>query len=172
MQWQRARRNPGSLFIDGAIVMNGQVPPVARRQISSKWTAYYTFVFPAIWILFFLYVGFSVGWPQGLIFIPIMIFGLLISHVIGGRLRVVHVDDRFLYVSNYREEIQIPLSDVNEIKEDSWINIHPVILHLSTPSSFGTQIRFMPKALWRVFFARSHPVVGELTELVAQAKGK
>jgi hypothetical protein len=148
--------------------MNDQAPSSARRKISSEWTAFYSFVFPATWIIFFLCVALSLGWPRGWIVTPIMIFGLLITYVLGGRLRVVHVDDRFLYVSNYRRQVQIPLSDVSKITENVLINVHPVTLHLSTPSSFGTRIRFMPKT-WQVFFFGSHPVVAELTELVAKA---
>lgn len=43
------------------------------------------------------------------------------------------------------------------------MNLHPVTVHLSAPSAFGTRIRFMPKT-WR--FWSSHPIVAELTELV------
>ena len=150
--------------------MNEYAPPVARRKISSNWTFFGTFVFPPIWILFFLCVALIVEWPRGALITLTMIFGLLISFTFRLRLRVVHVDDRFLYVSNHRKEIQIPLSDVHKITENVWINIHPVTVHLSTPSAFGTRIRFMPKT-WQVFSWSSHPIVAELTELVkANAK--
>ena len=147
--------------------MNEQAPP--RRKISSDWTAFYSIVFPTIWIILFGGISLSMGWPHGLIIAPVMIFGLLIWYVLSGRLRVVHVDDKFFYISNYRRHIRVPLSDVSKITENVLINIHPVTLHLSTPSPFGTRIRFMPQ-IWRVFFFASHPIVAELTELVAQAK--
>ena len=145
--------------------MNEHTPHVARRKISSNWTFFQAFVFPPIWILLLLGVLLIVEWPKGALIPLTMLFGLLIWVAFCHRLRVVHVDDRFLYVSNHRKEIQIPLSDVHEITENVWISLRPVTLHLSTPSAFGPRIRFMPKT-WQAFFWSSHPIVGELTELV------
>lgn len=150
--------------------MNEHTPHVARLKISSNWTFFQTFVLPPIWILLLLGVLLIVEWPRGALIPLTMLFGLLIWVAFCLRLRVVHVDDRFLYVSNHRKEIQIPLSDVHEITENVWISLRPVTLHLSTPSAFGTRIRFMPKT-WQVFSWSSHPIVAELTELVkASAK--
>jgi len=101
--------------------------------------------------------------------VPILIVGFSIWYVVAGRLLVVLVDDRFLYVSNYRKEIRIRLSDVSKVTENAFINIHPVTIQLSKRTDFGTRITFMPK-IWRVFFFGSHPVVAELNELVARAK--
>jgi hypothetical protein len=70
--------------------------------------------------------------------------------------------------ANYLKEISIPLSDVYDVTENFRVNIHPVTIHLKTPSAFGDKIRFMPQS--RVLWFGSHPVVGELKEL-ARSKG-
>lgn len=80
------------------------------------------------------------------------------------RLKKVSVDDNFLYVSNYQKEIAIPLSDIDDVTENLWVNIHPVTIHLKSSSEFGEKIVFMPTARYFAFFS-SHPVVSELREL-------
>ena len=76
-----------------------------------------------------------------------------------------------LVSSTFRETIRVPLRDIAEITENRWLNLHPVTLHLRRPSEFGEEIVFMPKVrpfgLWF-----SHPVVGELRELVARESGR
>jgi len=80
------------------------------------------------------------------------------------RLKEVSVDDDYLYVSNYLKEIAIPLSDIFDVKENRWINYHPVTIYLKSPSEFGDKIVFMPTVR---FFGgwSSHPVVAELKDL-------
>jgi hypothetical protein len=80
------------------------------------------------------------------------------------RLKEVSVDDDFLYVSNYLKEISIPLSQISDVTENIWLNIHPVTIHLKAPSEFGDKIVFMPKTRFFAFFS-SHPVVAELKRL-------
>lgn len=84
------------------------------------------------------------------------------------RLKEVSVDDDFLYVSNYLKEISIPLSNIYDVTENVWINIHPVTIHLSSPSEFGDKIIFMPKTRFFALFS-SHPVVKEL-KVLARSK--
>jgi len=80
------------------------------------------------------------------------------------RLKSVSIDGEFLHVSNYLKEIAIPLSNIYFVTENKWVNIHPVTIHLRTPSEFGNKITFMPKTRLFPFFG-SHPVVKELKAL-------
>jgi len=80
------------------------------------------------------------------------------------RLKEVSVDDHFLYVSNYLKEIIIPLSEIYDVTENVWVNIHPVTIRLKSPSEFGDKIVFMPTVRFFAMFS-SHPVVSELKEL-------
>ena len=151
------------------------------RTISSAQTFIMKVVFPILWISGFgfgtasLWLNFMHGQngapPPGA-----MKFMFLIMWLAGAafiiwscaRLKRVRVDDKHIYVSNYRREISIPLSYIADVTEIRWINIHPVTVHFRKDTEFGRSITFMPTiryfALWS-----SHPVVAELYQLSRQA---
>jgi hypothetical protein len=132
-------------------------------------------IFPALWIP-------GWGFATLMAFIssdadpgakPFLLFGWVVGSAFiywtGIRLKEVSVDDNFLYVSNYLKEVSIPLSDIYDVTENVWINIHPVTIHLKSPSDFGDKITFMPKTRFFAFFS-SHPVVRELKVLAARSR--
>jgi len=82
----------------------------------------------------------------------------------GIRLKEVSIDNDFLYVSNYLKEVSIPLSQIYDVTENRWVNIHPVTIHLNSPSEFGDKITFMPRTRFFALYS-SHPVVNELKAL-------
>jgi hypothetical protein len=79
-------------------------------------------------------------------------------------LKRVSVDDRFLYVSNYLDEVAIPLSDIASVKQSSWSRIRAVTIRLKSPTSFGNELRFMAKAEWKRAW-KEYEVVDELRRL-------
>ena len=83
-------------------------------------------------------------------------------------MRVV-LTDRELRISNYRREIVVPLSDVDEVTENRWVNVHPVTIQFIRRTDFGHRIVFMPKRRPFALFS-SHPIVAELRAAVAAAK--
>jgi hypothetical protein len=123
-------------------------------------------VFPTIWtILFGEVVGSGARYTApdvGVLLFWIAGAGLMWWHC--ARLKVVHVDDNFLYVSNFLKEIAVPLSDICDVTESLWSNVHPVTIHLKSPSEFGNKIVFMPTHRMFAFFS-SHPVVDEIKRL-------
>jgi len=144
--------------------------PFADR-LSSGMTFFYKFIFPVVWI-----GGFGTAtvamWVQPLFQGPHAAeplevrLGFLVAAIAGSafiywsciRLKKVSMDDRFLYVSDYATEIQVPLTQVCRVTENRWDNSHPVTIHFSSPTAFGEKITFMPTirlfGLWT-----SHPVV-------------
>ena len=137
-----------------------------RTRLSSIQTIFVKIIFPTIWTILFGEVvgaGAQQAGPN---------FGLLLFWIAGAvlmwwqcaRLKVVHVDDNFLYVSNFLKEIAIPLSDICDVTENRWSNVHPVTIHLASPSEFGNKIIFMPTQRMFAFFT-PHPVVGEIKRL-------
>jgi hypothetical protein len=152
-----------------------------QRTLSSSQTFFIKAVFPVLWV-----GGFAVGTlsmfllpgsngpgepPPGMkwIFLLLTILGTAFLYWTSIRLKRVRMDDQALYVSNYLEEIRIPLQDVREVTENRWINIHPVTIELLGDTAFGRRVVFMPKvrlfALWS-----HHPVVGEISEAAAKAR--
>jgi hypothetical protein len=149
-----------------------------RRRLSSLQTFFVKFVFPAIWItgwtvatvaMFFANFKGADESPKWF-FLFILIVGVFMFYWTCMRLKLVHVDDDYLYVSNYLKEISIPLSDIYDVTENVWINSHPVTIHLLSPSAFGDKIVFMPPVRFFTFFS-AHPVVEELKAL-ANSKAK
>jgi hypothetical protein len=143
-----------------------------KRRLSSRQTILMKFIFPAFWIpLFgfgtlsmFLNVFEGPDPPPKWIFLLAWVAGSVFIWWGCVRLKEVSVDDNFLYVSNYLKEIAIPLSDIHDVTENRWVNIHPVTIRLKATSKFGDKIVFMPTARFFAFFS-SHPVVSELKEL-------
>ena len=143
-----------------------------KRRLSSLQTVLMKIVYPVMWIPSFGFVTFMMPFdgPNGRDFPPKWLFmvGFVASAVFVYwscvRLKEVSVDDQFLYVSNYLKEVSIPLSEIYDVTENKWINIHPVTIHLKSPSEFGEKIVFMPKTRSFAFFS-SHPVVNELKKL-------
>jgi hypothetical protein len=128
-----------------------------KRTLSSELTGFYKF-FPAFWIPFFGLgtAGLFLGVFQGkngspapdflkLVFLCFWIGGSFFSYITCGALKEVDADEHFLSVSNFINEISIPLADVGDVTENYWLDIHPVTAHLKRPSRFGSKITFMPK---------------------------
>lgn len=135
-------------------------------------------VLPALWIPIFglgtlgMFLGTFEGGqhpPPKWIFLFGWLAGCAFIYWNSVRLKEVSVDEDFLYVSNYLKEVVIPLSEIEDVTENVWVNIHPVTIRLKSPSEFGDKIVFMPTARYFAFFS-SHPVVAELKEL-AKSKG-
>jgi hypothetical protein len=86
------------------------------------------------------------------------------------RLMRVQTDGQLLYVSNYRSEIAIPLTDVNDVSEGRlWYYVNATVtIHLRRPSRFGQSILFVPRP--RLYWRGEHPAVLELRALCERAK--
>jgi hypothetical protein len=142
-----------------------------KRTLSSLQTFIFKFIFPVVWIglwgvgtlTMFLNPQDRPDVPPRGLFLLIWFLGVAVILWSCVRLKKVSVDENFLYVSNYLKEISIPLSDIYDVTENVWLNIHPVTIHLKSPSAFGRKISFMPQAKFTFF--SSHPVVEELKEM-------
>ncbi len=146
----------------------------ADITFSSRLTFITKAIFPACWIVGFgaitAFFWVSEGLPAetGWLFLAAWIVGALSFWWWCLPLKRVRVGGGALYVSNFRKEIVVPLTFIEGVTENRWINIHPVTIHFRGDTEFGRKISFMPKA--RVmFFWSSHPVVGELRRMVAAA---
>lgn len=142
-----------------------------KRELSAKLTILPKIILPIfvlfIWSIVTLTAFFSAN-PRtaqpkflflGLLFVLAAFFYFTVM-----RFMKVSVDEDFLYVSNYLKEIAVPLSDIVDVTEITWIRGHPVTIHLKTATPFGKKITFMPKPRFFKFFS-PHPVVDELRQL-------
>lgn len=85
------------------------------------------------------------------------------------RLKVVSIDDDFVYVLQSGGEIRIPLSQIQDVKENFLARPKLITLTLNQPSEFGTEIVFVPPPM---AFAplRSHPLVEEIERAIRRRR--
>lgn len=137
------------------------------RRISSSLTFFYKFAsFPlvAVWLIFFALFG-AIDDPGGAI--PFAVFGLMIAGFwiwMSWKLKKVSIDDRNLYVSNYRTEVTVPITDIEDVREFLLSEPRRVTIYLKQPTEFGSKIVFL--ATYRAFaFLSPHPIVDELIQM-------
>jgi hypothetical protein len=136
--------------------------------LSSRQTFFSKFIFPPIWIgasgLGLMKAGFGAparGWP--IVFVGWIVASGFVYWSCA-RLKRVSIDEQFLYVSNYFNEIAIPFSDIGDVTQNPWMNNQHVTIHFKVPTEFGGAIVFMPR--FRFFpFVGPHPVVDRLKQL-------
>ncbi len=89
------------------------------------------------------------------------------------RPKIVSTDGSFLYVSDRRKEIRIPLSDIVRVRQAFFMRWKPqhVMITLIRPSKFGKKIIFFPEGVAHDIL-ETHPIVDELNRLVHSHKQK
>jgi len=149
-----------------------------ESDLSSAWTFFYKFVFPALWIPSFgsgtiaLWLDALHGRNNALpssamkfVFLGVWIVGSAFILWSCAGLKRVHADGQLLFVSNYLREICIPFSSVRDVKQNRWLNIGPITIYFGDDTEFGDRATFMPKRRIAVRFWRVDPVVDELKQL-------
>jgi len=79
------------------------------------------------------------------------------------RLKVVQIDEKFIYISNFRKKISMPISEIAGVAENYFINLHPIFITFKNGTAFGKTILFTPKGF---YLRRQHPIANELREMV------
>jgi hypothetical protein len=94
-------------------------------------------------------------------------------------LRRVRMDGKSLYISNYRTEIVVPLSEVKAVSGgEYWKSTHErayrnVVITLASPTILGTSIAFRPKMQFTwAQTSNMHPVVDEIRHAVRNARAR
>ena len=135
-------------------------------------TLFYKFVLPVVWAIGI--VNAFVVWNArdlihrdsfALYVVPIAFLFLLWFSI---PLKKVSVANNTLYVSNYRKEIAVPLSEIADVRGNILTEPQRVTIYLRQPSEFGSKIVFMAKHRFFSFWS-VHPVVDELKSMAAEA---
>lgn len=138
------------------------------RQISSRFTFYYKFALVPLTVLSCIFFWVVTKPADGIgSLIPFIAFWIVMFSFwfwMSLGLKKVSVDDRNLYVSNYRTEITIPLTEVSDVREFLLSEPRRVTIYLRSPTVFGSKIVFL--ATYRAFaFLSPHPIVDELIQM-------
>jgi len=140
------------------------------QKLSSSLTYFYKVILPIVYImlfagLFILLLSLNLALP-GLISFLIsgIIFSLVFIFFFFG-IKKVSIDNDFLFVSNFKKEIKIPLSHISLTKENVWILPRKITVGLSEPSAFGEKITFLGYHQPFLFF-KTHPALEEIRRRV------
>jgi len=166
-----------------------------RRSLSSRWTFVNRFVLPVLMVLatdalaVLMYV--DGVWPSAQVslhshfpnrWFQIGFWLIWIAAVAGvawtaWHARRVETDGDSLFISDYRQEVQLPVAAVIDVRQNILFGAGLVWLKLEaeTPAEqlpWGQWVAFFPTARltfgWEKY--RPHPIVAELQELARQAR--
>jgi hypothetical protein len=150
------------------------------RRLSSRWTWFYKFVFPIVWIGGFAFGTLSLfqapasAYPNhdnpALSFLFATIIGSLMFYALCMRNKVVSVEGPELVISNFFRTIRVPLKNVERVSGSILITPEVVQITFKERTEFGRKIQFMPHMRFFMGFNRS-PVAKELRELVEKEVG-
>jgi hypothetical protein len=149
-----------------------------ESELSSGWTFFYKFVFPAVWIpgfglgtVLLWLVGFhdrnNASPPPELKFqsLGMWFVGAAFILWVASGLKRVRIDGQHLFVSNYFREIRLPFSSVIDVRQNRWLTPRQVTIYFRIATELGDRATFIPKARFRIHFWRIDPVVDELRRL-------
>jgi len=138
------------------------------------------FVLPLLWvavvlILFLarpLYSHFAgssdlgrLGWGGSLLAIAFLYWTYILFECL--QLKRVDLDGEVLRVSNFREEIEVPLREVESVTASAFVTPELIWLHLRQPTIFGETIVFAAPIRFLGGFWQRHPLADELSSRVA-----
>jgi hypothetical protein len=154
--------------------------PGDARTLSSDQTFGAKFVVPLVVILVFDVAAIALWWdpnewpmmgalhassdPIRWVFAVVGIVLTVGSLWFGAPLKMVRLDDEALYLSNFRREIRVPLTELESVGGSHWSISQVVTLGFRSETAFGRRILFMPKLRWLSF--GEPPVVGELQRMI------
>ena len=148
--------------------------------LSSRLTFFNKYIFSILWI-----GGFGFGTlamfidphirTQALLVKILFLVGWLVGSVfiywICGRIkRVERLGDKLL-ISNYFQEIEVPLTEVESVSEPTFWKPELICIKFRRPTIFGSKIVFMPKIrLW--MGVTRHPLVSQLNAEIKKLKSE
>jgi len=143
-----------------------------KKIISSKFTFINKFVLPVGWLLFCMsQVAFALrNWSTNKTVLFAIFLLLLTAFIYWFALKSmkISVSEDFLYVSNFLEEIEIPLTQIEKVKVIRFLRGHPTYIHLKDPSEFGSKILFYPPM--NLLALEPHENVDQLRGLVERKR--
>jgi hypothetical protein len=143
-----------------------------KQEVSSIFTFTLKFILTPVWILGF---GVCSIWmvfysTDEWILLIIWIITSALIYILFGRIKKVEVDYNFLYISDYRHAIQIPLTAVQDISNSKWIRFNTIWIKFKHPTRFGEEIVFIPDDISDRYTGEPPPLVDELRMLAGIKK--
>lgn len=137
-----------------------------KRKISSGQTFYSKVLGVPIVLAYLFFWLLRGGIDLPFLIMMLAIWGISLWSCV--KLKRVSIDDDYLYVTNFLKGIVVPLSEIEEVKQNKWYQSKFVKIKLRHPTEFGSEILFMPKGSFYFMFGK-HPVVEEIKDLAREA---
>lgn len=147
-----------------------------KKYLSVPATYFFKIVFPILWIAtvvgLYLAISFSKSrneiQPFGYWAITTVITLLILRWSFN--LKRVQIDENNLYVSNFRQELIIPLKQVEEVKQNLLQrgNMDTITITLKNECEWGKKFTFIPPM--RFWSIGTHPLASEIQTKVDSAK--
>ena len=139
-----------------------------KKRLSTSMTFFWKYIFSIIWL-----GGFGIGaivavltlGTEGLPFLFMLIFGFVMIYYGSLRAKKVDIDDNFLYVSNFKKDIQIPLENIKNVSDNVMFSPRPVFIEFKNETEFGKKIMFIGYTEMFLFFS-THPAVKEIRKRI------
>ncbi|MBK8391993.1 MAG: hypothetical protein IPL23_23145 [Saprospiraceae bacterium] len=135
-----------------------------KKRLSTSMTFFWKYIFSSIWL-----GGFGMGTiaaiytlgTEGLPYLIGLIFGFALIYYGCLRAKIVYIDDHYLYVSNFRTNIQIPLENIKNVSDNVMFSPRPIFIEFKNETEFGKKIMFIGYTKMFLFFS-THPAVQEV----------
>ena len=141
------------------------------RRLSSLLTFFYKYIFIALSIAIYGFIAkmfLQSPSPDTAMVIGILIAACCVTtpllYLLSGRNKRVCLDGRTFHISNYRDTIEIDISEIESVSGSIMLSPELVWFKLRNPTIFGSTIYFMPRARFFTGFSK-HPIVQELRDL-------
>jgi len=141
------------------------------KVVSSSWTVVLKFFLPSIWITMFSTLTIAAmisdepilaGMAINVFRIWIVLFlvlGVALLYWAVIRLKRVELDEKYLYVSNYRQNLRYSFDSIEKITERDWLFFKTVHIQLKEAGRFGKKISFVASRKRLDLFLKRHPQV-------------
>ncbi|MGC3990226.1 MAG: hypothetical protein QM796_11200 [Chthoniobacteraceae bacterium] len=150
-----------------------------QRELSSSLTAWWKFIFPAIWISGFgagtaaLWLGAFHGrdnqpppdWRRWQ-FLAMWLGASAWLIWFARRLHRVSLQDGVLTASNFFREVSVPVTAISRVTQSYMSRPPTITIYLDHQTSFGHRIVFIPAG--RAHYLSEHPTTTELKEILAR----
>ncbi len=149
-----------------------------HELLSSKFTLFYRYIWPAAWLASLLVLGllFLAGqWGDGPPLTGVGVaYGVVAAHYFFflRRLRRVIAKDDGLLVSDHRREVLVPWSNVARLRGNRWSRHGLIIVKLRSPTALGRKVSFLPyQKAWLPIW-REHPAARVIQERAGLVAGR
>jgi hypothetical protein len=142
------------------------------ETISSSLTPFFKFGFLTTWSVMWgvaAVAALSRGQAQGWLMAGVLVLGATFIWRMLGGLKRVRLDGSNLLISNYKEEIVVPVRELAAVRQRVFFNPKMITLELRRDTPLGRWIVFMPRTTFRMF--SEDDIVGRLRSLSQPRQG-